>query len=206
MQSLKLEQQNAAERPTTKKVSTDDAATAETAGDSVVENPDGVACDSCEQRPDIDDWQCDPSRKKNVRWAKVHKTITNNKARKIVKSIAYGKECYPCMYVRKKFWLKPLRSQPELIRLRREDAKEDDKFWAVKQDCVQKTRAFVTAADVDAVYSTASKETDYRDRFVSGSFQPLFEFADERRLSYEDEDSLIGLVQHKYPSYIGVRR
>ena len=130
----------------------------------VVANPSKVSCDSCEQSPGDKDRQSD--KKLTVKWHKPQQRAAKNGRPQLV---AYGRECYACYYVRWKFW--PKQTQ-ECVNKRRIEVKaEDDKFWDVRMDCVQKTKRIMHAGP-NTANSTENRKAITKIGLLLDRFSP----------------------------------
>ena len=109
-----------------------------------------------------------------------------------------GEECYPCYDVRRK-WFKDL-DQKQLIDKRKDQSQVDDQFNSYRHDSVSGENKF--KGPKGKSITTVEKGSQEFDRnYVSGTFEPLDDFAAKRRLPKLAEAQLVALVREKYPAY-----
>ena len=53
--------------------------------------------------------------------------------------------------------------------------------------------------DVDAIIESTEQTRSYRKKLITGTFEPIFEFASDRRLSWETPEELVELIAEKNP-------
>ena len=155
-----------------------------------------MTCDSCGQcTADPDRDSEDPvGNPKPLKWHKTKRIEINNKF--VLQP--YARECYHCWYTRQKHDSKI--SQAQLNENRKADTQLDTKFWDDRKNLVQgkKNNNSTKAAAI-----TESKKTSYNDDYVEGTFEPIFEFATKRFLTFDPDDveGLIELIRQNYKQY-----
>jgi hypothetical protein len=155
-------------------------------------------CLTCEQKTGQIDRDSDPGFPKWLRWVKARSVMIG----KSMMKVAYGKECYACGYVRLRLFGNV--AQPLMIQQSKENTETDAKMWANRKKIVNGEKLMGGPSSVE----TATSKEDYADRFKSGSFEPIFEFALARRLRYDadaedgGEKELSQLIAARYPSYV----
>ena len=89
-------------------------------------------------------------------------------------TVPRGKECYVCFYIRRKFFENmPLE---KLIEARRDES-TDAEFWEKRADHVSGGGKFKKNGLELNEFHTSRGIEGYKDNFVTGSFEPLYEFA-----------------------------
>ena len=171
-------------------------------------------CKLCLQTTSTIDVQSPKGRPKYLHW--VHKEIeeikekaqSKSKKKKQVETITRwvpsGQQCCSCYVTRRKVW--PGFSATELCRLR--EAEKDvpggaeEKFWAFRGDLVGDVGQLKTADSWGAPKRETSKvEQNINRTFKPGTFYPIWEFAEDRRLEAQTLDELVGIVQDRYTTY-----
>ena len=152
-----------------------------------------VSCDTCKQSTSSIDRQSRPESPKYLYWVQYR----HNK--KLRRNCPSGKECYPCYFVRRKHFQS--RPQAELVDSMRESTAVDDKVLEVRADHVGGWGKFKKEGFIDIKALLEKTDEDYHDRFVEGSFEPIWEFAEKRGLKAEDEKAMAQLIMARYPSY-----
>ena len=149
-----------------------------------------IECFSCHQKTRSLDRNAPPSKPKYVYWLQAK--WKNGKRQPV------GRECYSCYKVRRRNF--PTLSQEELCEKRKEKV-VDDKFWELRADLVGERNELKAEGHVSIQLLILKSKETFGERFVTGTFVPLGEFAEKRRLKYEDEDTLGKLIAAKYPEY-----
>ena len=149
-----------------------------------------IECFSCHQKTRSLDRNAPPSKPKYVYWLQAK--WKNGKRQPV------GRECYSCYKVRRRNF--PTLSQEELCEKRKEKV-VDDKFWELRADLVGERNELKAEGHVNIQQLILKSKETFGERFVTGTFVPLGEFAEKRRLKYEDEDTLGKLIAAKYPEY-----
>ena len=174
-------------------------------------------CDSCKQFTSTIDRHSPPSKPKFLHWVQwrlatgPNATVTAAAAKACAKTLARlarqkdfkypsGTECYPCYNVRHKFHKG--QSQEQLDTARGKDSELDDLCNSQRHDAVGEVGEL--AGVVKAKVAVESTKPDFDKRLVTGTFTPLWEFAEKRILKVQpegDTDTMVDLVEAKYPDY-----
>ena len=115
-----------------------------------------------------------------------------------------GKECYPCLNVRRRHFTKKehgksiVLSQAELNEKRKESQELDDKCCETRADMVSGANEFRHLGEIDLKIYTEKKDTAFNRRFNPSTFYPIYQFAKERRLEYEGEDDLCDQIAERF--------
>ena len=154
-----------------------------------------VSCDACKQTTRSVDRQSRPESPKFLYW------VQSRHSKKLRRNCPSGKECYPCYFVRRKHF--NCCPQTKLVESMKESPAVEDKVMEVRADHVGgwgklKKEGWI---DIESLVEKQEEE-DYHDRFVEGSFEPLWEFAEKRGLKADDGKALTQLVMDRYPSYV----
>ena len=161
-------------------------------------------CNSCSQKTSSVDRDSPAGDPKFLAWVKTMSKVVLGKFRRTTKSHPSGHECYPCFFVRRKLnvtvFKQKKKTQAELDEDRKLDAGLDEQFWTVRRKNVTGEDKITEIAD-ETNHEVDSNKDAYDDRFKCGSFEPIDEFADSRKISYEDEDKLCEIIEAKYPQY-----
>ena len=152
-----------------------------------------ASCDTCKQSSSNLDRQSRPDKPKLVYWVQSRWSAT------LKKKVPSGKECYPCFFVRRKHF--NMIEQKVLNDKQKAQPEIDDKVLEVRADHVGEYGKFKKEGWIDVDALVVKEASSYDDRFVEGSFEPLWEFAEKRQLKADDEQSLIALITSRYPSY-----
>ena len=93
-------------------------------------------------------------------------------------------------------------SQDELVAKVAADPKTFDKVHEIRADFVSGENKYKNAGIIDLALTTEEKEGVYEDRHNTGSFEPIWEFAETRMLKdFETEEELIEKIAELYPAY-----
>ena len=172
-------------------------------------------CDSCGQKTSTIDRHSPPDKPKYLHWVQKRKATQASTAAAagtdaktlttMMKAgdLEYpgGGECYPCYNMRRKFHLG--KSQEELDEERKTNQELDDQCNAQRHDAVSEKNELKGAVK-EATVSVGKGAKDFDRRLVTGSLQPVWEFASRRNLTVEPPDcldSLVTLIENKYPDY-----
>ena len=153
-----------------------------------------ASCDTCKQTTSTVDRQSKPELPKYLYW------VQYRRSKKLCRNIPSGHECYPCYFVRRKHF--NCCEQKKLVQSMKDSEAVDDKVMEVRADHVGGYGKFEKEGWIDIESLVEKQEEDYHDRFVEGSFEPLWEFAEKRGLKADDEKALTQLVMDRYPSYV----
>ena len=154
-------------------------------------------CTSCDQKTSTVDRQSPKTKPKWLHW------VQKKNEGKLM--LPVGHECYKCYKVRRtlnQHSQKKDRSQEELNESRKACKTLDDKFWQLRADDVGEVHdpeLKKEHPDVDAIIESTEHSCSYRKRFVIGMFEHIFEFASDRRLSWETPEELVELIAEKNP-------
>ena len=74
----------------------------------------------------------------------------------------------------------------------------DEVFWMYRGDYVTEEHKYKK----DALEHTTDKgERGFKERFKSGSFTPIWQFARERHIKADAEEELVDVIQERYKDY-----
>jgi len=155
-----------------------------------------VECRSCEQTTHDEERDAPVSKRPMaLKWIHFKKV---KKGRKF-KMQPWKKECYPCFFVRRKEFKKI--PQQQLDEERKASKEMNDKFLLARKKAVCGDEKWKRSKQ--GGIETSKEMSSYKDEFREGSFQPLIEFPDDRRLHYDPDDMITqpAKVAAKYPTY-----
>ena len=111
-----------------------------------------------------------------------------------------GHECYPCYNMRRKFHQG--KTQEELNTDRSNDQELDDLCNEQRHDAVGE-KGELAGANKNQKVTVGETSLDFAKRMVTGTFSPIWEFAEKRQLVPQPNtlDALVTLIENKYPSY-----
>ena len=138
-------------------------------------NTPQALCHSCQQKTSTIDRNSPKGRKKFLYWLKTRKV------KKFKKNIAAGNECAPCNLARLSHF--GGMKQDDLVSQRAASTKVDEKFWELREDYVSGDRKH-KGEKVDVVALLESGNKDFYKRSVGGLFDPIEEFAIDRKIEF----------------------
>ena len=167
-------------------------------------------CLGCDQKTDQLDRDSPEGKEEYLWWVQSRTSPKINKG----KPYPSGNECYHCYDTRRKHF-NNIKLVP-LLNKRKLKPKCDARFWKRRRATVRKE--VVETESEDEVMSdmgvgptapkkgsgnitTAEEEKAFERQFVTGSFEPLQQFAFKRRIEYDSVDELKDIVMERYKSY-----
>jgi len=152
-----------------------------------------ATCDTCLQLTSTVDRQSSPDKQKLVYW------VQGRWSAKLRKQVPTGHECYPCFFVRRKHF--NMIDQKALNTQMKGSSAVGDKVMEVRADHVGEYGKYKKEGWIDLTAILEKSDQGYSDRFVEGRFEPLWEFADARKLSAASDTDLCELIAQRYPTY-----
>ena len=169
-----------------------------------------AVCKSCEQSTDQLDRDCPEGQEDFLYWVQCRTSSKINKS----KPYPSGEECYPCYFIRRKIF--NAIKATKLAEKRKQKPSCDARFWKQRRrhvrgeplasdsesDDLDDAEVGICAPrNVTSQAKTSEVDRSFERRFITGSFEPIEEFAEKRRIEYESIENLTAYIISKYPSY-----